>query len=319
MVNSLPLYLVPERLKRALGVAKHIFIQDGVSPNILLFCNEEVEVEFFKDASLIKEKEGLILMRSRDKERDRGKRKIFLSMSRYDLIDITMRLEQDGNCVYPFPSISFKPLVKEIKIPDVDWIVFTSKVGVNYFFKFLSDDIRKLDSMKIACVGKKTEEALNSFGIEADVVPETFRGEDLLETLIKSNARGKRVLLPQAEETRGILEKGLKEEGAEVRVLPLYRNIVPPLCYAFLERAKNAGYIDYAMFTSPSTVQHTIKLFGDMWKEWSRNVGLFVAIGPVTAKVLERWGKVVYPEEFTIQNMLEFVYERGDGRVEEDS
>jgi len=169
VVNSLPLYLVPERLKRALGVAKHIFIQDGVSPNILLFCNEEVEVEFFKDASLIKEKEGLILMRSRDKERDRGKRKIFLSMSRYDLIDITMRLEQDGNCVYPFPSISFKPLVKEIKIPDVDWIVFTSKVGVNYFFKFLSDDIRKLGSMKIACVGKKTEEALNSFGIEADI------------------------------------------------------------------------------------------------------------------------------------------------------
>ena len=321
VVNSLPLYLVPEKLRRSLEIAKRIFIQDGLSPNMLLFCKEEAEVAFFKDASEAEKKEGLILMNSKTNKEENtlDKKNVFLSMSKYDLINVTSRLEHDGNCVYPFPSISFKPLVKEVKIPDVDWIIFASKVGVNYFFRFLNDDIRKLDAIKIACVGKKTEEVLNNFGVRAAVVPKTFKGEKLAEALAESDIRGRRVLLAQAEKTRGVLERELKKKGAEIKVLSLYRNIIPPLCYAFVKRAKNVSYIDYAMFTSPSTVQHTIELFGDMWKDWSKNVGLLVAIGPVTAKVLKDWGKVVYPQDFTIQNMLEFIYRRKDGRLGKDS
>lgn len=321
MVNSLPLYLVPKKLRRSLEVAKRIFIQEGLSPNMLLFCREEAEVVFFKDASEAKKEEGLILMngKTNKEENTLDKKHIFLSMSKYDLINVTAELEHNGNCVYPFPSISFEPLVKEVQIPDVDWIIFTSKVGVNYFFRFLNDDIRKLNNIKIACIGKKTEEVLNNFGVQAVVVPKIFSGEKMAEALAESDIRGRRVLLAQAEKTRGVLERELKKKGAEIKVLSLYRNIIPPLCYAFVKRTKNVSYIDYAMFTSPSTVQHTIELFGDMWKDWSKNVDLFVAIGPVTAKVLEDCGKVVYPQDFTIQNMLEFIYRRKDGRLGKDS
>ncbi|MEA1994777.1 MAG: uroporphyrinogen-III synthase [Campylobacterota bacterium] len=337
VVNSLPLYLVPEKLRRSLEIAKRIFIQDGLSPNMLLFCREEAEVAFFKDASEAEKKEGLILMNSKTNKEENtlDKKHVFLSMSKYDLINVTAELEHDGSCVYPFPSISFKPLVKEVKIPDVDWIIFTSKVGVNYFFRFLNDDIGKLDGIKIACVGKKTEEVLNNFGVRAAVVPKTFNGEKLAEALAESDIRGRRVLLAQAEKTRGVLERELKKKGAEIKVLSLYRNSIPHLCYAFVDkylrhlhannevacvkRAKNVSCIDYAMFTSPSAVQHTIELLGDMWKDWSKNVGLFVAIGPVTAKVLKDWGKVVYPQDFTIQNMLEFIYRRKNGRLGKDS
>jgi uroporphyrinogen-III synthase len=332
--DSLPLYLVSEELKKSLGTAKTIFIQDSILSNLLLFCKEDTKIIFFKNICDVEDKKGLILIGEKLNP-EKAKKNIFFSMSRVDLIDVTRKLEYDGFSVYPLPSISFKPLAINIKIPDIDWIIFTSKVGVNYFFKFLNDDIRKLNNIKFACVGKRTTQSLSSFGIQADVVPESFMGEGLIEALSKLDMKDKKILLAQAETTRGIVQKELKKIGAKVKVLSLYKNVIPPLCYAFVdkclrhlhvndkvvcfEKTKNIKYIDYALFTSPSTVKYTMKLFGKMWENWTKRVNLFIAIGPVTAKVLKDYGKVVYPSDFTIKDMLEFVYRRKYGRVEKDS
>ncbi|MCD6223419.1 MAG: uroporphyrinogen-III synthase [Deltaproteobacteria bacterium] len=314
----LPLYLVSKELKKSLETTKAIFIQDNILSNLLLFCKEDTKVIFFKNIHEIEDKEGLILIGEKLNP-EKTKKNIFLSMSRVDLIDVTEKLEYDGFSVYPLPSISFKPLAINIKIPDIDWIIFTSKVGVNYFFKIFNDDIRKLNNIKFACVGKRTKQSLSSFGIQADVVPETFMGEGLIKALSKLDMKDKKILLAQAETTRGIVEKELKKTGAKVEVLSLYRNVIPPLCYAFVKRAKDVNHIDYALFTSPSAVKHTMKLFGKMWENWTKRVNLFITIGPITAKILKDYGKVVYPSEFTIKDMLEFVYRREYGRIGKDS
>ncbi|MCM8798609.1 MAG: uroporphyrinogen-III C-methyltransferase, partial [Candidatus Omnitrophica bacterium] len=91
---------------------------------------------------------------------------------------------------FHLPLIKIEPLddygefdhyLKEIK--NFDWIVFTSRYGVEYFFKRLRRvnlDSRILKGIKIAAIGNSTKNRLLDFGIIADLVPKRESSEGLV-------------------------------------------------------------------------------------------------------------------------------------------
>ena len=67
-----------------------------------------------------------------------------------------------------------------------DWIIFTSANGVRAFMDRLLEqgrDARALGGVLLAVIGPATAQALQAYGLAADVVPDTFQAEGLLEVL----------------------------------------------------------------------------------------------------------------------------------------
>jgi uroporphyrinogen III methyltransferase/synthase len=140
-------------------------------------------------------------------------------------------------------------------------------------------DARALAGARVAAIGPGTAAALRENGVIADIVPERFVAEALLEALAAVPVR--RALVARAAEARDVLPQGLRERGAEVDVVTLYETVAEPLGDAELEAALAA---DYVTFTSSSTVRY-----------WSQAVDgrtgpRVVSIGPVTSAALRERG-----------------------------
>ena len=77
---------------------------------------------------------------------------------------------------------------------------------------------------QVAAIGPGTAAALGERGVIADIVPERFVAEALVEALAGS-VEGKPVLVARAAEARDVLPEALRERGAEVDVVALYETV----------------------------------------------------------------------------------------------
>jgi uroporphyrinogen III methyltransferase/synthase len=161
----------------------------------------------------------------------------------------------------------------------------TSPNGSRLLFERLEAgglDARALAGARVAAIGPGTAAALRAHGVIADVVPERFVAEGLVEAL--ADAPVTRALVARAAEARDVLPDALRERGAEVDVVALYETVAEPLDQAALEAVAGA---DYVTFTSSSTVRFLFSSVGDLG---SRLRGRLVSIGPITSETLREHG-----------------------------
>jgi uroporphyrinogen III methyltransferase/synthase len=231
-------------------------------------------------------------------------RRIVVTRARHQAAALADRLEALGADVVEFPTISLEKLPVPASTFDAlssfDWLVLTSVNGVDAWFDALAAsgrDVRELAGVAIAAIGPSTREAVERRGLRVAAQPSEYRAEALLEAL--GEVTGRRVLLARAEAAREILPDTLRERGAVVDVVPLYRTTVPDGAEAGL------GDFDMATFTSASTVAGFDERTGGLAKE--RLEGRFVAaIGPITADALAKLGiRVdVMPKDYTIDALV---------------
>ena len=88
-------------------------------------------------------------------------------------------------------------------------------------------------------------------------------------------------MIARAEEARDVLPDALRERGAEVDVLALYRTVAEPLDDAARTAALGA---DYATFTSASSARFFHEAAGTL------DGPRLVSIGPVTSEQLRELG-----------------------------
>ena len=138
-----------------------------------------------------------------------------------------------------------------------DWVVFTSVNAVERFTAHLRD-ARGFGTARVAAVGSSTADALLVAGIVADLVPERFVSEALLDAMPEAPDGG-RVLLPQAAGARRVLSEGLAAKGWRVDVVEAYRTVPATIDPADLDAAAGA---DAITFTSSSTVDGYASLAG---------------------------------------------------------
>ena len=213
-------------------------------------------------------------------------------------------LQEAGAAVVLCPVIAIEPLaVPEdflARLPGYDWVVFTSVNGVERFFGLLGE-ARPPAAVRMGAIGPETAGRLATYGARADVVPVRFVAEDLAEAFPDAAIRGRRILLPRARGSRDALPERLRERGAQVDVVEVYRAVPPPNLPARLRRLLQAG-LDVVTFTSSSTVRN----FADALAGEGLPAGVRVAcIGPITAATARERGLPVdiIAEEYTARGL----------------
>ena len=159
-----------------------------------------------------------------------------------------------------------------------DWLVFTSPTGVRIFMdRFLQDhDIRDLWGTRIASIGAGSSRRLKQYGIKPEFVPSVFDGQTLGRELagkiiqeknvpdqnarencvLQDEAAPVRILIPRAAIGNPELIEELKKIGSvEILDIPTYNTEYRSSGIVDVKGLLSEGSIDYAVFTSASTVR----------------------------------------------------------------
>ncbi|HEY0798728.1 MAG TPA: uroporphyrinogen-III C-methyltransferase, partial [Candidatus Baltobacteraceae bacterium] len=184
------------------------------------------------------------------------------------------------------------------------WIIFTSRNGVQAFFRRLASqgrDARALGDVRLAAIGSGTAAALAAHGIRADYVPQRFIGEDLAAGLLEQTAPGDRVLLYRAQDARDILPVTLNAHGRTVDTIAAYKS-------SFVSDsaiAESARECDVWTFTSARAVHAFIAAAGDVSQLIEGK--LVACIGPITAAAAREAGLRVdvVADTYTVEGLLD--------------
>lgn len=268
-------------------------------------------------------------------------RRIVVTRSRTQASTFSQRLAALGAEVCEFPTIALaEPDSYEVldaalaDLPSYSWVVFTSANGVDRFFARLErtapagtvTDARALAQARVAAIGPATARRLRAFGIKADAVPGSYRGEAVFEAIRDAEQHaggtlaGARVLIPRAQEARPRLPDLLRGAGADVTVAPAYKTVLPDGADAAeLARRLREGEVDAVTFTSSSTARNLLALLGPDAAVLQEHAQLF-SIGPITTGTLADAGctDVHEAKEYTIDGLVQslcgYYRERKDER-----
>lgn len=168
-----------------------------------------------------------------------------------------------------------------------DWLVLTSPTAVTHTFELIPD-VRALGGVKVAAVGTGTSGALREHRVVADLVPDRFVAEGLVEVFPAPPPEGGRVLLAVAQDARPVVADGLRAMGWHVDVAHPYRTAPVPLDDAAVAAVAAS---DAVTFTSSSTVTNLVEAVGI-----ERVPPVVVSIGPITSARAASHGLTVTAE-----------------------
>jgi uroporphyrinogen III methyltransferase/synthase len=226
-------------------------------------------------------------------------RTVVVTRARAQASGLAATLRGLGAEVVELPAIRIESRVEseEVRaaaaaIDGYDLICLTSPNGVKLLFEALAvagRDARALAGATVAAIGPGTARALAAHGITADVIPERFVAEALVEALADVEVEGRRVLVARAAAARDVLPDALRERGGAVDVVALYETVREAPDDAAVKAAQAA---DYVTFTSSSTVRNLTEALGERFPSAAR----IVSIGPITSSTVRDAGLEVTVE-----------------------
>ena len=250
-------------------------------------------------------------------------RRIVVTRAREQAGDLVRALEDRGAVAVLAPVIRIQPLenlgalrAALTGLSAYRWVVFTSQNAVQVVFDRLVAwglTPRVFATTSVAAIGTATAAALTVRGVVPALVPPEFVAESLASALIEASGGslvGSRVLVPTAEDAREVLAVGLRDHGATVETIAVYRTVPVQTDLAPLAAEITRGRIDAVTFTSSSTVRSFVDLVGHP----AATSGKFVTatIGPVTAGTARELGlrDVVEAEPHTVPGLVETLARR---------
>ena len=209
-----------------------------------------------------------------------------------------------------------------------DWVVLTSANGVHICLQRLEQlgyDPHTLQNVRIATIGPATADALSTYGLTADIIPDAYVAEGVAEAIILDARQhgivlnGQHILLARAAEARKILAVMLRDAGALVDDVPAYYTLTAAIDD---ERGRNLWnmllqrQLAIITFASSSTVRN----FMAWVKQCEEATGVtlvptslptIACIGPITSQTAREHGLTVSIEakEFTIDGLLKAIVE----------
>jgi uroporphyrinogen III methyltransferase/synthase len=221
-----------------------------------------------------------------------GKR-VVVTRARAQASELSRRLDALGAEPIELPAIRIEPRIEseEVRravegIHAYALVCLTSPNAVRLLFEAMAEqgkDARALANATVAAIGPGTAAALAEHGVLADILPERFVAEALVDALAELNLEGRPALVARAAEAREVLPDALRKFGAEVDVVALYETVAERPDPDAIERASEA---DYLTFTSSSTVRNFVEALPD---DLAANARV-VSIGPVTSEAAREAG-----------------------------
>jgi uroporphyrinogen III methyltransferase/synthase len=180
------------------------------------------------------------------------------------------------------------------------WLMFASPNGVNRFIDRVlarTGDIRHIGDARIAAIGPATGDAVRSYGLNVDLVPDHHAAGGLGEALAAlPNVSSERILLPRPEVARSEAPEMLRAAGAVVEEIVVYRTVKPSSISAVAMDRLAAGTVDMVTFTSSSTARHFRDLLCPDLLKRVQSKTVAGSIGPTTSATARECGFKVVAE-----------------------
>ncbi len=191
------------------------------------------------------------------------------------------------------PPPCWEPLDSAIaELGSFHWVIFTSVNGVHGFFqrlRFAGRDARAFAGAKVAAIGPTTADALAGHGITPDFVPDEYVAEEVVSGLLERGVVGCKILVARAEEAREVLVSQLRNHGACVDEVPVYRTVPASDAGGQLRELLERKQLHAVTFASSSAVRNTVDLAGERAVA-QLNELIVACMGPVTARAARDLG-----------------------------
>lgn len=215
--------------------------------------------------------------------------------------ELARRIELAGGIPLLAPAFKIVPPESWAAVDDAinrlgsfDWLVFTSKNGVEAFFSRLmhqGKDLRALGDVHLAAIGSATAQALESYHLTADLVPSEYVSEVLAKELLP-RVKGQQVLLVRAAEGREVLQKELGAL-ATVHQVAVYRQEIDPDLGQSLKACWQEGPPDFIVLTSSNIARLVLGALDQAQLSHVRaGACRLVTISPVTSGAVREMGLV---------------------------
>jgi hydroxymethylbilane synthase len=175
---------------------------------------------------------------------------------------------EDRSLIRTFPIVN---ILDPFYLKNIDWIFFSSRNGVEFFFKLKPALSKKV---KFGVVGRGSEDALRRYGHLADYVGESGDVQDVAVEFAEL-VKGETVLFPRAQDSLLTISKALSAD-TKVVDLPIYETVIAD--------DTDKTFADVLIFTSPSNVE---AYFKENLLDPGQKV---IAIGSSTGKKLDEMG-----------------------------
>lgn len=203
-------------------------------------------------------------------------------------------------------EICFKEIcLNRKKLRKVHWLIFTSRNGVQGFFKNLYQagmDARNLSGIQIAVIGEKTGNFLKKYGVFADFVPKEFHEDGFIKEF--SETVQKTDVVWYAGGTAG----GEKLQETLEGICDFHKLIVYENCHV----KESIGHMEEdVLFTCASSVERFIKSMDEKKAEYWKKEGRAYSIGPKTTKKLQEMGveNIVQASEAVYESLVKKYFE----------
>lgn len=222
--------------------------------------------------------------------------RIVITRDKTQSVSLGRLIEKCGGKPEYFPVISIKPTDNWSACDDAlseissfEWLLFSSANSVKYFFqRALSLNI-KSPPCKIAAVGEKTAGIIKQRGVHIDLIPDEANAKSLVKSFKNLKISEQKILIPSSNIARNELPDGLKNLGASITTVVVYKTQVNRSLDTekMFELIKN-NQIDCITFFSPSAVKYFIQLLGETTiTEIIKNSIVLGVIGETTANALK--------------------------------
>jgi uroporphyrinogen-III synthase len=202
--------------------------------------------------------------------------------------DLISAIRGAGGSVVSFPVFEIQSRDRSILQqeqalrPAPDIAIFVSSNAVRFGLDFLPTH-----GVQIAAIGPATRAAVEAAGRQVDICPAGgFDSEHLLQEPALLHARGKTVRIVRADSGRELLASTLRNRGAHVDYLSVYRRLprrVTDSELDELERSWRAGAIDYVTMMSVASLDCFLSIVPD----WCRNALPATPLVTPSARVIQ--------------------------------
>ena len=202
-----------------------------------------------------------------------------------------------------------RELEEVLKALNNSYLVFTSSIGVKVVMEKHGKTVSGLKALgkaKVACIGSATAAALLEYGVEPDLIPGKYNGEELGLHLCRK--RVNHVVIARSKNGLKEIVNVLKKCRVEVVDLPVYKALPLPDNAVKAARLLMDNEIDACIVTSPLIAEILAKALHELGADESI-CNKLIAIGPTTAGKLRRLAGcyVAYPENYTLHDAVLFL------------
>lgn len=203
------------------------------------------------------------------------------------------------------------------KIRQADWLVFTSRNGVNAFFSCMREsgvDVRGLTDARVAAIGKKTAEALRQVGFYADFIPEKQNSDALAAGLREILRGGEQLWCIRPAHTGHRLKEALSDCCVFNEYI-LYENETPSGMPDIVRRWEETELRRYdgIVFTCASSVQRLYSVLSEKSKNLLAEARHF-SIGPKTTEALKQLGirRITEAADADYEGLINVIVPKGE-------